>query len=133
MALALANAGPLTADIRLAQAVSQYEASLSSAQKAEFRSLRSRARRTPPTVDDVMKLTAEVDKGASEKIRARRCFGPRFTNILQTVQQYAALGDIIIGGSQNLAACGVWCAVRMSLLVRFSKRTIFVVRLRLLC
>lgn len=117
MALALSNAGRLTADIRLAQAVSNYEASLSDPQKAEFRALRYRTRNMAPGADDVMKLTAEMDQQARQKIGAWRCFGPRFTNVLHSVQQYAALGDIIIGGSQNLVACGVWCVVRTSLLV----------------
>lgn len=117
MALALSNAGRLTADIRLAQAVSNYEASLNDAQKAEFRTLRYKTRMTAPGADDVMKLTAEMDRQAGHKIGAWRCFGPRFTNVLHTVQQYAALGDIVIGGSQNLVACGVWCVVRTSLLV----------------
>lgn len=64
MALALANAGRLTADIRLARAVSEFEQSLPDMQKAEFRTMKSRVRATPPTVRDVMELTAEVDKGA---------------------------------------------------------------------
>ncbi|KAF2179093.1 hypothetical protein K469DRAFT_674764, partial [Zopfia rhizophila CBS 207.26] len=52
-----------------------------------------------------------------ERPSARRCFGPRLTNFLQAVQQYAALGDVIVGGSQNVIACGVWSLVRMSLLL----------------
>lgn len=117
MALALSNAGRLTADIRLAQAVSNYEASLSDSQKAEFRTLRHKTKATAPGADDVMKLTAEIDRKVGQTSRAWRCFGPRFTNLLRSVQQFAALGDIVIGGSQNLVACGVWCVVRMSLLV----------------
>lgn len=117
MALALSNAARLTADIRLAQAVSNYEASLSDAQKAEFRTLKYKTRTTAPCADDVMKLTAEMDRQAGQNSRAWRCFGPRFTNVLRSVQQYAALGDIVIGGSQNIVASGVWCVIRTSLLV----------------
>ncbi|KAF1958658.1 hypothetical protein CC80DRAFT_558094, partial [Byssothecium circinans] len=66
-----------------------------------------------------MRLTAEIDPSREA---SRRCFGPRFTNFLHGVQRFAALGDIIIGGSQNLIACGVWSVVRISLLsiVNFS-------------
>jgi hypothetical protein len=39
------------------------------------------------------------------------------TNFLHAVQQFAAIKDVIVGGSQNLIACGVWTVVRMSLLV----------------
>jgi hypothetical protein len=36
---------------------------------------------------------------------------------LQAVQQFAAIGDIVVGGSQNLLACSVWSVVRLMLLV----------------
>ena len=64
----------------------------------------------------MMRLTAAIDRAGRRK--GRRCFGPRLTYVLQAVQQFASIGDIIIGGSQNLIACGVWSLVRMTLLVR---------------
>jgi ankyrin repeat domain-containing protein 50 len=64
-----------------------------------------------------MRLTAEVDRCASKMGSGGRCFGPRLTNVLQAVQQFAALGDIIVGGSQNMIACGVWSLIRLTLLV----------------
>jgi hypothetical protein len=114
MSIALSNASRLKPEIRLAQAVSQFEADLSSEQKATFRTYRSQSLDSPPDPCDVMRLTAEIDCRASSR---GRCFGPRLTNFLQSVQQFAALGDLIVGGSQNLVACGVWSLVRMSLLV----------------
>jgi ankyrin repeat domain-containing protein 50 len=120
MSYALANASPLKPEIRLAQAVSQFEADLSSEQKTSFRTYRSQSRCFPPDPSDVMRLTAEIDRRVSGKVGGGRCFGPRLTNFLQAVQQFAALGDIIVGGSQNLIACGVWSLVRASLLVGVS-------------
>ena len=117
MSYVLANASRLKPEIRLAQAVSQFEADLSSEQKASFRTYRSQSCDYPPGPSDVMRLTAEIDRRASGKVGGGRCFGPRLTNFLQAVQQFAALGDIIVGGSQNLIACGVWSVVRISLLV----------------
>lgn len=117
MSKALSSAGRLKPDIRLAQAVSEFEASLSSDDKARLRSSKSQSRSSPPSVDDVMRFTAEVDAQAKRRLGSGRCFGPRLTYLLQTVQQFAALGDILIGGSQNLVACGVWSIVRMAILV----------------
>ena len=117
MASALAQATTLKAEIRLAQAVSLFEADLPPDQKASLRAHRSQSRASPPNVQDVMRLTAEIDRGTLRKVGGGRCFGPRFTNVLQAVQQFAALGDVIIGGSQNIVACGVWSVVRMTLLV----------------
>lgn len=118
MSSALANAAPLKADIRLAQAVSSFEADLSTDQKTALRSHQIQSRDSPPDTHDVMRLTAEIDRRAAGKLGGGRCFGPRFTNVLQSVQQFAALGDVVVGASQNLIACGVWSLVRMSLLVR---------------
>jgi len=126
MSSALGKAALLKAEIRLAQAVSLFEADLSQEQKAAFRTQRSQSCKHPPDVQDVMRLTAEIDRGTSGSSRGLRvasggrwgrCFGPRFTNVLQAVQQFAALGDVIIGGSQNIVACGVWSLVRITLLV----------------
>ena len=116
MSNVVANASRLKPEIRLAQAVSQFEADLSAKQKIAFRTLKSQSRNSPPDPRDVMRFTAEMDRQMSRKAGGR-CFGPRFTNFLQGVQQFAALGDVVVGGSQNIVACGVWSLVRMSLLV----------------
>jgi hypothetical protein len=117
MSNALVNLSRLQPEIRLAQAISQFEADLSSDQKASLRTYRSQIQNSPPDPSDVMRLTAEIDRAAT---RSRRCFGPRMTNFLHAVQQFAAIGDVMIGGSQNLIACGVWSLVRMLLLVSSS-------------
>jgi ankyrin repeat domain-containing protein 50 len=103
----------LDADVRLAQAISEFEADLSSQQKQAFHAQRSQMLTSPPSLKDVMILTAQIDETSS----STRCFGPRMTNFLRAVQQFAALGDVAIGGSQNIIACGVWTLVRISLLV----------------
>ncbi|OCK98035.1 uncharacterized protein K441DRAFT_480905, partial [Cenococcum geophilum 1.58] len=122
MSVLLASASRLKPEIRLAQAVCQFEADLSSEQKTTFRTYKSQSRCSPPDPSDVMRFTAEIDRQVSGKVSGRRCFGPRLTNFLQAVQQFAALGDVVVGGSQNIIACGVWSLVRMSLLaiVNFS-------------
>jgi hypothetical protein len=113
---ALGKASSLKPEIRLAQAVSEFEAGLTREQKSRFRTLKSQSVTTVPTPSDVMRLTAEFDRCMSKKYGGQ-CFGPRFTNFLEGAQQFAALGDVVIGGSQNLIACGVWSLVRMTLLV----------------
>ncbi|RYN73204.1 hypothetical protein AA0117_g7987 [Alternaria alternata] len=110
MSRALVKAPKLSPHDRLDQAVSEFQASLSDAQKSQYDKGKS-----APTPSDVMKLSEEVDVHLSQKFGGR-CFGPRFTNFLHGVQQFAALGDILIGGSQNLIACGVWSLVRLTLL-----------------
>ena len=59
MALALRHAGKLTPEIRLAQAISQFEASLSDRAKTNFKTLKSQTQNSTPGVQDVMTVTAE--------------------------------------------------------------------------
>jgi guanyl-specific ribonuclease Sa len=77
MSSALARASPLKADIRLAQAVSEFEADLTKEQKSTFRNLRSQSLSAAPSPSDVMRLTADVDRRISNKFGGQ-CFGPRF-------------------------------------------------------
>ncbi|KAK3378979.1 nacht domain-containing protein [Lasiosphaeria ovina] len=118
MSSAIANAAPLKPEIRLAQAVFLFEADLSIEQKTTLRNYRSQSVASPPEIHAVMRLTAEIDRQAATKPGgSKRCFGPRFTNFLQSVQQFAALGDCVVGSSQNMIACGIWSLMRMTLLM----------------
>jgi hypothetical protein len=116
MSTALTNASRLKPDIRLAQAVSEFEAILSSDQKAAVHDYTSQSQSSPLDRRDVMRLMSEIDK-TSGVVAGRRCFGPRMDRFLHAVQQFAALGDVLVGGSQNIIACSVWALVRMTLLV----------------
>ncbi|KAI1370307.1 hypothetical protein F4677DRAFT_465593 [Hypoxylon crocopeplum] len=109
MAYVVRNIGRLRPEIELGKAVSDFKYILSVEQNAAFQMMRAHALASPPTIRDVMNLTAEIDqKRRQQKGGAHRCFGPRFTMILESVQQYASLEDIIIGSSQNIIACGAW-------------------------
>ena len=119
MSVAVVNASQLKSEIRLAQAISQFQADLSDKEKDALRTQSSQLQSSAPDQGDVMRLTAEIDK-PSRIVAGKRCFGPRLTNFLHAVQQFAALGDVVVGGSQNLIACTVWMLVRMSLLVSIS-------------
>jgi hypothetical protein len=106
MSKALTSASVLKPEIRLAQAVSQFEADLSSEQKAAFHTQKSQFEKSPPDESDVMRLTAEINRESLVK-GGRGCFGPRMNNFLYAVQQFAAIGDVLVGGSQNIFACGI--------------------------
>jgi hypothetical protein len=82
MSALLANASRLRPEIRLAQAISQFEADLSSEHKAAFHTYRSQSHNSPPSHINVIRLTAEIDRRASGKVGGGRCFGPRLINIL---------------------------------------------------
>ncbi|KAH8692138.1 hypothetical protein BGW36DRAFT_464696 [Talaromyces proteolyticus] len=107
------NASRLKADVRLAQAVSEFKASISRDDKTKLQNILSSFQNRTPDASDVKQVIAEIDMSISKK--SRRCFGPRLMNILEAVQQYASLGDVVLGASQNIVACSVWALVRMTL------------------
>jgi ankyrin repeat domain-containing protein 50 len=113
MAVALRNAATLKPEIRLAQALSEYEAILTDDQKAKLRTYHGQQ---PPGATDVMRLTAEIDRENSNR-KGRRCVGPRLTNVLQAVQQFSTIVDTIVGGSQSQIASAIWGVLKMSIQV----------------
>ncbi|KAF4772197.1 hypothetical protein N7455_009112 [Penicillium solitum] len=66
MALALASAAQLKPDIRLAHAGSDFEADLSTEQKAVFREDKSSVLTSLPKRQDAMRLTAEFDRSCAK-------------------------------------------------------------------
>ena len=111
MALALYKAAPLKADILLAQALSEFKAILDGDAKTELQSLCNAA---SPTANDVMRLTAEIDR-ANLNQKRRQCFGPRLTNVLQSVQQFSTVVDTLVGGIA--IASTIWGVLKLTLQV----------------
>ena len=112
MALALRKAAPLKPEVLLAQALSEFEAILSNEQKTSLRTYKSQK---PPEPNDVMRLTAEIDRDARRGRLSRRCVGPRLTNVLQAIQGFTAVVDFAVSSSQSPIASTVWGAVKLSL------------------
>ncbi|KAF4201891.1 hypothetical protein CNMCM8927_000979 [Aspergillus lentulus] len=113
MEISIANASKLKPEIRLVQALADFKAVLSTDRRARFDKSIAAFKNHPPDANDVNRLTAEINRDIQQT--TRRCYGPRFVHVLQAVQQYASIGDVFIGGSQNLVASGVWAAVRLTL------------------
>ena len=109
---ALVRRPQLSPELRLIQAVSEFEADLPEDDKAKFKVQREQS----PEPLEVMRFTAQLDRSMFTK-GFRRGYGPRLTKFLEGVQQFASIGDILVGGSQYLPACAVWTLVRFSLLV----------------
>ncbi|KAJ5700903.1 hypothetical protein N7493_011949 [Penicillium malachiteum] len=100
MSLALSKASRLKPELRLAQAISAFTADLSADQKARLAEKRAEALKSPPSIQDVRSLIAEIDRANSGG-----CYvGPRLINLVGVVQKFASLGDVIVGGSQNIIA-----------------------------
>ncbi|RSL48775.1 hypothetical protein CEP53_009418 [Fusarium sp. AF-6] len=116
---AVGFAAKLKPEIRLAQAISEFNASLSNKnQRTRFKNLKSQS---PPTSDDIIRITEEINRDGARAHRSWRPCGTRLVVILERMRQFAPIGDVLVGGSQNLIACGVWAVVRLSLEDEYKK------------
>lgn len=118
MALVISKVARLKPHIELQQAVVAFEESLNTKQKQTLNRYKQTIRQNPLTERDVFALTQELDRRYVRRGPSpSSCIGPRFRKFLQGVQHFASIGDVIIGGSQNLIASGVWTGIRLALLV----------------
>lgn len=106
-----------TAEDRLVQAIKRFEAQLSPDQRKIY--TQNQDLKLRPGASDVSKLLGEVDRLVKAKHGTRSAFKPRLESVIMAVQKFASIGDVMIGGSQNLIASGVWSIVRIALLVRW--------------
>ncbi|RBR21139.1 hypothetical protein FVER53590_10655 [Fusarium verticillioides] len=107
MASAATAAAPLSPEIRLAQAVSEFVEVLSEEQKRSFRTQQENF--TPPTNSDARRLVAEIDRIAAHKQEgSSRTFGPLLADFLHTVQVFACLGDDVLGTTLSSLSGSTW-------------------------
>ncbi|RSM05266.1 hypothetical protein CDV31_009664 [Fusarium ambrosium] len=124
---AVGFAAKLKPEIRLAQAISEFGASLNTQnQRTRFKNLQSQS---PPSPDDIIRLTEEINRDGARAHRSWRPYGTRLVAILDRMRQFAPIGDVLVGGSQNLIACGVWAVTSLSFLSYFENVTSMMLRL----
>ena len=123
-ALALAHASnkpPVPPEARLGQVISEFATCLRDLSgpdsKKRFDSLRAELAKGPALcTEHIVGLTEELNRlGAAKHASWRPDASTRIQGFLRRIQQFAAIGDVLIGGSQNLIACGVWAAVRATI------------------
>ncbi|KXH34003.1 major facilitator superfamily transporter [Colletotrichum simmondsii] len=76
--------------------------------------------RSPPTAMEVLQLTEEINRDGAHRHRSWRPNATRLVTVLERIRQFAPIGDVLVGGAQNLLASGVWATVRMTLEISLS-------------
>jgi len=108
----------LPGHLRLANAISAYKASLDKKHCVVFKNLQG-ATTSISTIDDVIQLTEEINRDGSKLYKCWSPHGTRMIKFLDGLRTFTHAGDVIIGGSQNIVASGVWAVIRVSLQVRY--------------
>ena len=111
MALAVRKAAPLKPEIRLAQALKEYENVLSQEQLSSF--LQDRGQ--PPDSNAVMSFTCAIDRENAG--RKTRRLGARLTSFLNSVKGFTSVVDLITSSAGNPIAGSVWGAVKVAIQV----------------
>lgn len=108
MALVLANAAPLKPEIKLTQALHDYESILSDEDRRQLRS------QGLPDATAAINLTTLIDRKCSS--RRSQCMGPRLITFLESIQQFSQVVDVFVSSHPEVAAL-VWGGVKLALLV----------------
>lgn len=119
MSKQLAVSGQLKAEVRLGLAISEFVEVLDSKRRREFRSMQT-SQDAKISGRDIIKMTEEINQEGARRHRSWRPHGTKVGGFLSRIQTFATIGDVLVGGSQNLIATGIWSAVRLSLTVGIS-------------
>lgn len=106
-----AQPSKIKAQIRLRMAIEKFEKSLSAENRALLDNYKNSAHKKEPDLNDVRRIIADIDR------RAGRPCGGRFRKVLEALQQFAALGDLAVGATQNTLAAGAWSVARLTFTV----------------
>jgi hypothetical protein len=117
----LVLSGKLKPEARLGFAISEFTKNLDSNLSKEFRSMQN-AQDARVSNRDIIKMTEEINQQGARRHRSWRPHGTKVGGFLSRIQTFATIGDVLVGGSQNLIATGIWSAVRLSLTVSRSQK-----------
>ncbi|KAL8991816.1 MAG: hypothetical protein Q9169_007626 [Polycauliona sp. 2 TL-2023] len=99
---------PVTPELKLAQALDEYEKILTADEKIQLRG------QGAPDALAAINFTTTIDRECSN--RRRRCMGPRLITFLETVQQFSGVVDTFVSSHPEFAAL-VWGGVKLTLRV----------------
>lgn len=108
MALVLTHAAPLKPEIKLTQALHDYEKILSDEDRSQLHS------QGLPDATAAINLTTLIDRKCSS--RRSQCMGPRLITFLESIQQFSQVVDVFVSSHPEVAAL-VWGGVKLALLV----------------
>ncbi|KAM7212606.1 hypothetical protein V8F06_012027 [Rhypophila decipiens] len=122
---ALTLSGRLKPEARLGVALSEFAEALEEKQKRRFLQMRVQSNKFAPSAEDVIRMTEELNREGARLHKTWQPYSTRLGAFPTGLQSLASLGDVVIGGSQNLIACGVWFAVRACLQASIGVLTYF--------
>ena len=108
MALVPAGSAPLEPEIKLTQALADYEKILSDDDRSQLHN------QGIPDAMAAINFTTLIDRECN--IRRRRCMGPRLITFLESIQQFSKVVDTFVSSHPEVAAL-VWGGVKLTLLV----------------
>ena len=114
MVLQIGNSKDYGTSQKLNDAISEYKRIL---KEDDMKKLDDYCGTSPPSEDDVIRLTADIDRDFQKHRRTNRCVGARLVSILQALQKYSIVVDHFVSGSQQPIASAIWGVIKFSLQV----------------
>lgn len=76
-----------------------------------------------PGLGDLVSTVDDIVKAANKRHPTNnRTFATRFIKLLERVKDFATIGDVFVGGAQNMVVSGVWGTVRLAIEVCSCRR-----------
>ena len=123
MDLAVTNTAPLKPEIRLAQALKEFDALLTDHERQKLHA------EGKPDAAAAINLATVIDQECSSQ--RRQCLGPRLMTCLESIQKFTTVADTFVSSHPEFAAL-VWGGVKLALLVmarwRVTSKLIVLVR-----
>lgn len=113
MEVILSQSSKLKAQVRLSRAISVFCESLGTENKAIFNSYRDAAYTLALMLGNIWQIAAEIDQ------KACKPYGNCFKHVLEALQKFVAISNIIVGSTQNMLAAGVWLVARLTVIMYF--------------
>lgn len=113
MEVILSQLSKLKVQVCLSRAISVFYESLGTENKAIFNSYRDAAYTLVPSLGNIWQIVAEIDR------KACKLCGDWFKRVLEALQKFVTIVDVIVRSTQNMLAAGVWLVARLMVIMCF--------------
>lgn len=101
------------------QSLINFETALAGYDAASSARFKTLCKRDPPGLADVVDTVDQIVASANKRHpTTSRRFATTFIRVLERIRDFASIGDVFVGGAQNMVASGVWGAVRVAIEVQ---------------
>lgn len=105
----------LSPNEQLTTAISAFENELKGTNQTAFRQYQVLRTDKVPDLEGVRRFTDGIYSACVQTHGGWRSHATRIMPFLTRIRDFASIGDVVVGGAQDLLVSGVWAAVRLAI------------------